>query len=387
MRRVLAVAALVAVAAGAAGLLLADDEEADLRRVGLPALDDTVATVLDDATPVFVHRDADDRVQVVDARPPPRTAPEGTAALPDLLDGLVAWCDGRGFVDDLDPPATFTLDGAPTGSTERGLGEFEIAERHRAHVMVAGAEPGPVGAAQAGIEPEALLADCADPERTDDHAQTMHEAELGSVPAGSAWVVEAAVDLGAGRLCEPPDDPLAWPLCGGGGVAAELPERRPDPALADAHGDAYGERAAFGFVGRLLVARAEEGGPLERVWRLPYSVEPRAEPLEQEVAARLALADEDADTVTGEPPLATLAVDPSGAAGDDVPGRLPVEPATEVVTGDGEPQAGEEAVAALEAALDDEPRARWSLEIRGDPLRPPRLERLERLDGEAGVDT
>jgi hypothetical protein len=132
------------------------------------------------------------------------------------------------------------------------------------------------------------------------------------------------------------------------------------------------------------VTRSDEDGPLDRVWRLPYDVAVRAEPIERAVEARIGLADEPAATVTGESPLTTLSVERSDDVAGDVPELLPVEPATQVVTGD-EPLTGGDAVEALEAALDEEPEARWSLEIRWDPLRPPRLERLEQLEREASA--
>lgn len=390
MHRVLAAAVIAVVAAAIVGLLVGTDDEGDLRRVGLPPVDETVATVLEDGTPVFVTRDADDDVHVLDARTPARSAPEDGAALADLVDGLVAWCAGRGFVDDLDPPATFTLDGRATGPTETGLGVYQIAERARAHVMVGDTRPPAPADGVSGQEqrPSTVRAECDDPERTDDHGQAMHAAELDAIRPGPSWVVEAAVDLGADVLCAPPDDPLAWPPCPDGGVRADLPDHRPAPELAEAHGEAYRERKAFAFVGQFLVHRDEAEAPLQEVWRLPYRVEARARPREHTVEARISLrgaagseqssAPEPAPTITGDSPLATLAIED---ADDDVPRRLPVEPVTEVVAGDDRPATGDAGVTALREALDADPDARWRLRVRHDPLRPPRLDRLERLDG------
>lgn len=389
MRRVLPAAAIAVITAAVVGVLLSDGEDDELRRVGLPPPDETVATVLEDGTPVFVTRDGSDEVQVLDARTPARAAPEDGAALPDLVEGLVAWCADRGFVDDLSPPATFGLNGRALGSTESGLRVYQIAERARAHVMVGDARQ-PASAGGAGAEdrrPATMVAECDDPERTDDHGQAMHETEVDAISAGPSWVVEAAVDLGAGVLCEPPADPLAWPPCPDGGVPAELPDLQPAADLAEAHGQPYAERDAFAFVGRFLVRRAEDGAPLQDVWRLPYRVEARAAPREHRAEARVRLRGgaesapdsdpEAAPTVTGEPPLATLVVD--GADGD-VPTRLPIEPATEVVVGDAGATSGQAGLSALREALAADPDARWQLAVREDPLRPPRLERLERLD-------
>lgn len=388
MRRVLLAAAIAVVAAATVGLLVSAGDDDELRRVGLPTLDETVATVLEDSTPVFVTRDPADEVQVIDARTPPRSVPEGGAALPDLVQGLVAWCAAGGFVDDLAPPATFAFDGRATGPTDAGLGIYEIAERARAHVMVGDARPadGTGGGTSAGEggQPSELVAECEDPERTDDHGQAMHETEVDAIRAGPSWVVEAAVDLGADVLCEPPEDPLAWPLCPDGGVPVDLPDRRPAPDLVEEHGQAYAERDAFAFVGRFLVRREEDGAPLQDVWRLPYQVAARAQPREHRVEARLRLDDDTGEgsaaattsTVTGDAPLATVAVDD---ADGDVPDRLPFEPVTELVADDGS-LTGEEALAALGEALEADPDARWELRVRHDPLRPPRLERLERTD-------
>lgn len=389
MRRVLTAAVIAVVAAAIIGLLVGTDDDG-LRRVGLPPMDETVATVLEDGTPVFVTRDADDDVHVLDARTPARSAPEDGAALADLVDGLVAWCADRGFVDDLEPPATFTLDGRATGPTDTGLGRYQIAERARAHVMVADTSPLPPADDVSAEEPRpsTIRAECDDPERTDDHGQAMHAAELDAIRPGPSWVVEAAVDLGADVLCQPPDDPLAWPPCPDGGVRAELPDQRPTRELAEAHGEAYSQRKAFAFVGHFLVHRDEAEAPLQEVWRLPYRVEARARPREHTVEARVSLrsaagseqssAPEAAPTITGESPLATLAVE---NVDGDVPRRLPVEPATEVVAGDAGPATGDAGVTALREALDADPDARWRLRVRHDPLRPPRLDRLERLDG------
>lgn len=392
MRRVLIAAAVAVVAAATVGLLVNAEDDAELRRVGLPTLDETVATVLEDDTPVFVTRDPADEVQVIDARTPPRSAPEGAAALPDLVEGLVAWCAEGGFVDDLAPPATFAFDGRATGPTEAGLGVYAIAERARAHVMVGDARPpdssggadSNEGEGTESAQPDELVAECEDSELTDDHGQAMHETEVDAIRAGPSWVVEAAVDLAAGVLCEPPEDPLAWPLCPDGGVPVDLPDHRPAPELVEEHGQRYAERDAFGFVGRFLVRREEDDAPLQDVWRLPYQVTARAQPREHHVEARLRLGDENAgegsaagtaSTVTGDPPLATVVVD--GADGD-VPDRLPLEPVTELVADDGS-LTGEDALAALGEALAADPDARWELRVRHDPLRPPRLERLEQV--------
>lgn len=382
MLRLLLVVLVALIVAGGAGLLLGGGEEPELRRAGLPPAGDTVATLLDDGSPVFVSRTGGD-IRVVDAQTPPRRAPGGTVAVADLIDGLVAWCEGRGFVDDLPPPATFTLAGRPTGAAGTGLGIHPIVERGRGHVMVDDAVPaGAGGAASPGAaspgppasEPSAMVGECDDPERTDDHGQALRGVELGDVPPGPYWVVEAAVDLRAGVLCPPPPDPLAWPLCPDGGVAAELPRREPAGDLAAEHGAAYAERGAYGFVGRFVVHREQAGQPLQRVWRAPYAVQARARPHQRRVEARLSPARREAATVTGEAPLATLAVD----ADDDVPATLPVEPVTEVVV-DGEALTGQAAADALRRALDAEPDRRWALRIRHDPLRPPRLLRAERL--------
>jgi hypothetical protein len=90
-------------------------------------------------------------------------------------------------------------------------------------------------------------------------------------------------------------------------------------------------------------------------------------------------------------PAVTSRGAPGSVVGEQVVGRLARDqPHRQVVAGPldpdrGGPLTGGDAVEALEAALDEEPEARWSLEIRWDPLRPPRLERLEQLEREASA--
>lgn len=363
--------------AAVVGLLLSGDEG---RRVGLPPQDETVATLLDDGTPVFVTRDGDESVRVLDARTPARPSAEGTVALADLLDGLVGWCDGQGFVDDLDPAVTFAPDGRTTGATEDGLGVYEVNARERAHVIVG--EAWPAGRAPVG------RGGCGDPSAAEHHGDAMRHVELAAVPAGSSWVVEAAIDLRHGVACAPPDDPLAWPLCPDDGVEVELPDRAPATDLAAEHGRAYAERRAYGFVGEFLVARETDDGPLTQVWRLPGEVEVRAAPLELRAQARLTVRDEfrpgfrwavPAPVPGDDEPLLTLEI--SDAEGDRVPRTLGVVEATTLVDDDGEELTGERAAAALRSALDEDRRRRWDLTLRRDPLDvPPRLERVEPAD-------
>ena len=371
--RLLALVIAALVVAGGVGLLLSDDSR-DLRRAGLPPAGHTVATLLDDGTPVFVTHTTDE-VTVVDARTPPRSTPDGTAPA-DLVEGLVAWCEGRGFVDDTDPPATFTLEGHATGPTDTGLGVYPIKQRQRGHVMVDRANPA-AAATHAGPshDPEAMVGQCTDSESTDHHGQALREAPLDEIPPGPYWVVEAAIDLQADVLCAPPTDPLAWPLCPDGGVAAELPRGEPADALAAQHGPAYAERGAYGLVGRFVVHRDTAGQPLTRVWRAPYGVQLRAQPQQHRVKGRLSLTDGEAATVGDTPPLATVTLD---AADEDVPARLALEPATEVVI-DTKALTGRAGLQALVEAQDAPGDSRWAVDIRHDPLRPPRLQRIERL--------
>lgn len=362
--RLAAAAVVILGATAAVGLWLGGDDGD--RRAGLPPPDETVATLLDDGTPVFVTRRDDDSVDVVDARTPRRAVRDGEAnvvAPADLLDGLVAWCHDEGFVDDLAPPATFTLDGRATGATREGLGVYDITAQERGHVLVGTAEP--AGRAD-GAAPDCDLADA------EHHGRVMREVDLDAVPDDSSWVVEAAVDLAGGVICVPPDDPLVWPLCPDGSIDAAIGDRAPggdrvDELVAD-HGRDYAERGAYGFVGRFLVAREEEGGPLTQVWRLPGEVRLRARPETVEVEATVAVGDDE--------PASTLRL--ADVEGGDVPHTVLVTATTTVVAADGEQADGEQGAELLRGALADDGDRRWRLTLRREPLAGSvRLERVE----------
>lgn len=351
----LAVAAVAILGATAAVGLWLGGDDGD-RRAGLPPPDETVATLLDDGTPVFVTRRADESVAVVDARTPPRTVRGDDAdvvAPADLLDGLVAWCPGEGFVDDLAPPATFALDGRATGATREGLGVYDITAQERGHVLVGTAEPaGRADAAAPG---------CGDLADAEHHGRVMREVDLDALPSDSSWVVEAAVDLAGGVVCAPPDDPLVWPLCPDGGIDAEVGDHTPGGEQVDGlvaeHGRDYAERGAYGFVGRFLVAREEDGGPLTQVWRLPGEVRLRGQPETVEVEATVAVGD-------GEPASTLRLTDVEGGA---VPHTALVT-ATTTVAADGEQADGEQGAELLRAALADDGDRRWRLTLLREPL-------------------
>lgn len=355
-----AAVAAVAFAAGAGAFL--GDDDVEPRRVGIPTPDETVATVLEDSTPVFVHRSADDDVRVIGAQPPARSAAEGTVDAADLVHGLVAWCEPQqAFVDDLADPVWFDAKGR--GVDGAGLMTYPIIERGHGYVLVGEASR----AADGGDRPPAGAVRSCGADREDHGNRIYYDAqpgELADVPAGQVVAVAGALDFGRQRLCDPPDDPLAWPLCPDGGAPVDA-----SPAASVVRAEALGGRvepAEIGMVGEFVV-RADGDGHITELSRLPFVTQLRSRP--QEVASTATLTGVGEGSGSGALSLVELDADDDRLDGlvaltehtlvrgpSEGPGRA------------GRRLVGREAATALSSWVSADRRNRWEVEVLVDPL-------------------